>query len=103
MIVYDVPTKVLDTKIFPQYTNADLSIWHYIYWFVKSGEAKEINTHTNAHTNTQTQTQTHTHAHKTAAAAALSSFHGKSKNQVILGGISLCVNPCDMVLNGVLE
>ena len=49
MIVYDRATKVLDTEIFPQDTIADLNLWHYIYCFVKSGEAftvKGETTHT---------------------------------------------------------
>ena len=97
MIVYDVSTKVLDTEIFPQHTIADVSIWHYIYSFVQSGEPYTVK---------QNKKNTHTAAAvvaaTAAAAAALSSFHDKTENQVILGKTCLCVNPCDMVLIGIL-
>ena len=72
MIVYDVATKVLDTKSFPQYNIAGLySGITFIVLFSqeKSLRWKEINTHTHTHTHTHTRTHTHTHTHMGAAAA----------------------------------
>ena len=51
MIGYDVATKILETELFPQYTIADLNLWHYIC-FAQSGEdfTMKGNTHTQTHT-----------------------------------------------------
>ena len=64
MIVFHAETKVLDTKIFPQHTIADLNSG-IIYCFVWSGEAFTVkgNEHTHAHTHTHTRTHARTHAH----------------------------------------
>ena len=62
MIVFHAETKVLDTKIFPQHTIADLNSG-IIYCFVWSGEAFTVkgNEHTHTHTHTHTHARTHTH------------------------------------------
>ena len=52
MIVYDVATKVLYTNLFTQqnYYHRCHGLWHYIYYFVQSGEAftAKGNKHTHA-------------------------------------------------------
>ena len=61
MIVYNVPTKVLDTEIFPQYKIAGpISDITFIPLF-QSGEAFTVKG--NKHTYTHAYTHTHTHTH----------------------------------------
>ena len=60
MIVYDVSTKILDTKSFPQHNIACLiSGITFIVLFSQEKPLwwKEINTHTHTHTHTETLTQ----------------------------------------------
>ena len=49
MIDYDMETKVLETKYFPQHIIAGLYIWQYVHRSVQSGEAFSVdgNEHTN--------------------------------------------------------
>ena len=66
MVVYDIATKVFDTEIFPQHTNAELiSGITFIVLFSqeKPLRSKEINTHRHTHTQTHTHTHIHTHTH----------------------------------------
>ena len=67
MIVHDVATKVLDTKIFHQRTITDLiSDIKFIVLFSQKKPLwwKNIDTHRHTQTDTCTHTHTHTHTHK---------------------------------------
>ena len=71
MVVYDVPTKVVDKEISPQHTIADLNLWHFIYCFFQSGKAftvegnKDTHTRTATHNHTRAHTRAHAHTHGT--------------------------------------
>ena len=60
VIVYKVPTKVLDTEIFPQYKIAGLISGITFILLFQSGEAFTVkgNKHTYTHTHTHTHTST---------------------------------------------
>ena len=60
MMVYNEATKALDTEIFPQYTIADLNLWHYVYCFVQSDQAFTVKGNKQIHINTHIHTHTHT-------------------------------------------
>ena len=62
MVVYDVPTKIVDKEISPQHTIADLNLWHFIYCFFQSGKAFTVEGNKDTHTRTATHNHTRTHA-----------------------------------------
>ena len=50
MIVYDVPTKLLDTRDISSAQHRWHDLWHYIYCFVQSGEAFMVERKKHTHT-----------------------------------------------------
>ena len=65
MIVYDVATKILDTKSFPQHNIAGLTsgITYTVLFSQEKPSRWRKYTHTQTHTHTHPPTHTHTHTH----------------------------------------